>query len=96
MRPRAQRDAQLYNAGWERRRSSVATHRPRIERPLLTRRELEVLELLAAGLKRPAIADALCISQWTVRAHCSAIFDRLAVHCAAEAVAKGLREGLIR
>lgn len=92
---RVRRDPDLYNAGWSKpRRSRVP--KPAVERPVLSPREIEVLTLLAAGMKRPGIAERLCIARETVRAHCTAIFERLGVHSAAGAVAKALREGLIQ
>ena len=61
----------------------------------LTRREREVLSLLADGLGNKIIAARLGISDHTVKAHVGAIFDKLHVGTRAEAVALGLRLGLI-
>ena len=61
----------------------------------LTRREREILGLLADGLGNKAIAARLGISDHTVKAHVGAIFDKLHVGTRAEAVALGLRMGLI-
>jgi DNA-binding NarL/FixJ family response regulator len=98
---RAQRDPDLYNAGWQTRKPRQRTQSPRSrlrgERPgLLTRRELEVLELLAEGLSRKEIAARLMIATETVRNHCAAIFETLDVPCAAGAVGKGFRAGLLK
>lgn len=67
---------------------------PRAEEPL-TRREREILTLLADGLGNKVIAARLGISDHTVKAHVGAIFDKLHVGTRAEAVASGLRLGLI-
>jgi DNA-binding NarL/FixJ family response regulator len=61
----------------------------------LTRREREILTLLADGLGNKTIAARLGISDHTVKAHVGAIFDKLHVGTRAEAVALGLRLGLI-
>lgn len=93
---RVQRDPDLYNAGWLRkRRARIATRRPR-QPALLTPRELEVLRLTADGLTRKEIAGQLCVSPFTVKHHLVAVFDALGPRTAAGAVAKALREGLIQ
>jgi two-component system, NarL family, nitrate/nitrite response regulator NarL len=53
----------------------------------LTRRELEVLRLLADGLDQPEIADRLVISPKTVATHIQHILEKLGVHSRAQAVA---------
>lgn len=45
--------------------------------PQLTTREVEVLDLLASGLRNPQIADRLFLSEKTVRNHVSNIFAKL-------------------
>jgi two-component system, NarL family, response regulator YdfI len=61
----------------------------------LTPREIEVLEMLASGLANKAIATALNISDHTVKFHVSSIFQKLGVSTRTEAVAVGVRLGLI-
>jgi DNA-binding NarL/FixJ family response regulator len=61
----------------------------------LTPRELEVLGMLAEGLANKAIAPRLGISEHTVKAHVAAIFAKLHATTRAEAVAIGVRHGLI-
>lgn len=58
----------------------------------LTRRQLEVAQLLAEGLRNGDIAERLGISAHTVRRHMEAILRRLNVSNRA-AVAKELRNG---
>ena len=57
------------------------------ERPKLTRREGEVLQLLANGLAQPEIAKELVISSKTVSSHIQHILVKLGVHSRAQAVA---------
>ncbi len=61
----------------------------------LTNRELQVLELMALGSDTQAIASDMGVAEATVRTHVKNLFGRLGVHSRAEAVAVGLREGLI-
>jgi len=62
---------------------------------VLTPRELDILTLLAEGLVNKQIAERLRISEHTVKTHLAAIYERLEVSNRAEAVATGLRRGLI-
>ena len=62
----------------------------------LTPREIEILQLLGAGLGNKAIASTLQISKHTVKFHLSSIFSKLDVSSRTEAVTLGLRRGLIR
>jgi DNA-binding NarL/FixJ family response regulator len=61
----------------------------------LTRRELEVLNLLADGFKQREIADRLVISPKTVGTHIEHVLSKLGVHSRAEAVAAAYRRDLI-
>jgi len=64
-------------------------------RPVLTPRELDVLTCLGEGLSNKAVARRLGISAHTVKFHLEAVFMKLGATSRAEAVAKGLRGGLI-
>jgi len=61
----------------------------------LTRRELEVLRLVAEGQTDREVAEALVISPRTVNRHLSNIFVKLDVPGRAAAVAYAVRQGLV-
>jgi DNA-binding NarL/FixJ family response regulator len=61
----------------------------------LTKRELEVLGLLAEGLAQPEIAKRLDISEKTVGSHIERILSKLDVRSRAQAVALAFREDLV-
>jgi LuxR family maltose regulon positive regulatory protein len=63
--------------------------------PQLTKRELEVLRLLADGLAPGDIARQLFVSPKTVGTHTERIFKKLGVHSRAQAVAAAFRGELI-
>jgi len=58
----------------------------------LSKREEEILNLLAKGYRYKEIADTLSISFETVRSHLKNIYDKLHVHSRTEAVVKYLRK----
>ena len=61
----------------------------------ITSRETEVLRMLAEGLVNKDIATRLGISEHTVKFHISSILDKLGASTRTEAVALGIRRGLI-
>jgi NarL family two-component system response regulator YdfI len=61
----------------------------------LTPREQEVLRMLALGLANKEIAARLNISEHTVKFHVAAILGKLGAASRTEAVALGIRHGLI-
>jgi len=61
----------------------------------LSEREREVLQLLVAGLSNPEIAERLCVSRSTAKAHVSNIFSKLEVSNRAEAVALAVQHNLV-
>ena len=65
------------------------------ERPVLTPRQYEVLQLLAEGVTTHAIADQLEISEQTARNHIRAVLAALDSHSRLEAVAAARRAGII-
>ncbi len=61
----------------------------------LTPRELEILACLGEGLSNKAAARRLGISAHTVKFHLEAVFAKLGATSRTDAVARGLRSGLI-
>jgi D-alanyl-D-alanine carboxypeptidase/D-alanyl-D-alanine-endopeptidase (penicillin-binding protein 4) len=61
----------------------------------LTRRQREVLELIAEGLDNTQIAERLGITQRTARAHVSAVLERLGADNRTHAAVMALRKGWI-
>lgn len=63
--------------------------------PRLTPREMEILALVGEGHSNKAAGRRLGISQHTVKFHLEAVFAKLGVRTRAEAVAEGLRRGVV-
>ena len=61
----------------------------------LTAREREVLRLLAGGARSRDIAEALFISERTVKTHVASTMQKLNANTRAEAVAKAIQSGLL-
>ncbi|MGH7455556.1 MAG: LuxR C-terminal-related transcriptional regulator, partial [bacterium] len=61
----------------------------------LTQREKDILTQLCKGMSYKMIANALFISQDTVRSHIRHIYQKLQVRSKSEAVAKALKERLV-
>jgi two-component system NarL family response regulator len=68
---------------------------PRGRSGQLSAREGAVLRLVAAGLSNRQIAEALSISERTVKFHVTAIFNKLGAENRAQAVAIAGRRGLL-
>ncbi len=77
--PRDKAAAYKEEKGWER----------------LTMREQEILELLAKGKSGDEIAEELHIAPLTVRTHIRNMMSKMGVHSRLEAVAFGMKNGLI-
>ena len=61
----------------------------------ITKRELEILGLIAAGLSNREIADKLFVSENTVKTHSSRLFEKLSAKRRTQAVQIGKEFGLI-
>jgi len=79
----------------ERLRKRIEAERTSEWSRLLTRREKEVLEVMADGATNKQVAERLFISVKTVSIHVSHVFDKLGVSNRTEAVAVARRLGLI-
>ncbi|MDF4253125.1 response regulator transcription factor [Streptomyces sp. WMMB303] len=84
-------------------RRLVEAYAPRAERPAapagrldqLTGRELDVLRLVAGGLSNPGIAQALVISESTVKTHLNRTMAKLGIGSRAQAVVLAYETGLV-
>jgi two-component system, NarL family, nitrate/nitrite response regulator NarL len=65
------------------------------DRPVLSQREREVLELIAEGLSAPEVAKRLHVSPATVKTHLQSLYEKLGVSDRAAAVASAMRNGLL-
>lgn len=79
----------VVNAGMQ---SDMGSSRP----PALTRRETQVLHLLCAGQTNREIADALVISDNTVKNHIRRLYEKLQVRSRTEAVVRAAGWGMVR
>lgn len=61
----------------------------------ITRRELEILELIARGMSNREIAEKLFVSENTVKTHSSRVFDKLGAKRRTQAVQMGKEFGLL-
>ena len=77
-------------------RQIVAAIERRAGQPALTSRELEVLELLAAGKRTKEIAATLGVTTDTANAHLKNIYSKFALHGRTAVVAEAVRRGFIR
>jgi NarL family two-component system response regulator LiaR len=75
-------------------RPFVADERKR-EDLRITRRELEILELIAQGLSNREIAAKLFVSENTAKTHSSRVFDKLGARRRTQAVQLGKEFGLL-
>ena len=67
-----------------------------LPRPGLSTREIEVLQLIAAGLRNKEIAFQMKVSEATVNAHVKHILEKLNASDRTHAVTMALRRGIIR
>jgi two-component system response regulator DesR len=77
--------------------SGMTVFEPTAEQPtpMLSEREREVLDLIAAGSTNREIAEQLYLSPHTVKEHTSAVYRKLQARNRAEAVQRAQRIGLL-
>ena len=76
---------------------ATETHRSPPERaPLLSERELQVLEGMSRGLSNAQIGEELFLSEDTIKTHARRLFRKLDAPDRAAAVATGFRWGLLQ
>jgi len=61
----------------------------------VTKRELEILDLIARGMSNREIANQLFVSENTIKTHSSRLFDKLSAKRRTQAVQIGKEMGLI-
>ncbi|XAH25816.1 response regulator transcription factor [Xylophilus sp. GW821-FHT01B05] len=69
--------------------------RPAVPSPRLSRRELEILDLVGQGLTNRDIAESLALSRLTVECHIKNIYKKLAVTSRTQAVFEARGSGLL-
>ena len=75
--------------------SVAAALAAQVPRPDLSVRELQVLELIVAGLANKQIAYTLNIAEYTVKNHVKNILDKLAVQDRTQAATVAIQRGII-
>jgi PAS domain S-box-containing protein len=73
----------------------LARRHSELSAPVLSPRELEVLQLSAIGFARRQIAEEIGLSEATVKTHFEHIYRKLGVSDRASAVVEALRQGVI-
>jgi DNA-binding NarL/FixJ family response regulator len=66
------------------------------EERVVTKREEEVLQLIADGCSTPEVAERLYISQKTVKNHLASIYQKLDARDRTQAVLQAVRMGIVR
>jgi len=77
------------------KRATVTAVKENKTQGLLSERESEVLRLVALGMSNKEVAEELFLSQRTVKAHLTNVFNKLNVASRSEAIVKGLQWGLV-
>jgi len=77
------------------KRATVTSVKESKAQGLLSEREAEVLRLVALGMSNKEVAEELFLSQRTVKAHLTSVFNKLNVASRSEAIVKGLQWGLV-
>lgn len=66
------------------------------DRPVLSSRESQIMQLVADGVRPTDIADRLVLAPKTVRNHLSRIYEKLGVNSRSDAVVEAIRSGFVR
>lgn len=77
-------------------RDSFILNESEVKRLNLSKRELEVLQLMAEGLSNQEIAEKLFVSLNTIKTHSAQIFEKMEVKRRTQAVEMGKRLSIIR
>jgi DNA-binding NarL/FixJ family response regulator len=83
----------------EKRGATIVAAAQRLARlgnvPSVTPREVQVLELVAKGMRNKEIGQTLGVAEETIQAHMKSIFAKLDVHDRTAALALALRRGIV-
>jgi two-component system, NarL family, nitrate/nitrite response regulator NarL len=90
----ARGEAAMTRAMASRLLKSVASHSDSAHTGSLTEREIDVLRLVARGASNPQIAEELCITVNTVKAHLKNILEKLRLENRTQAAAYAVRCGM--
>jgi DNA-binding NarL/FixJ family response regulator len=74
---------------------AAALRETREKQPLITRREKEVLQLIAEGLTNVEISEKLFISMPTVNTHRKSLLEKFGVKNTATLIGKAIKSGLV-
>jgi two-component system, NarL family, response regulator LiaR len=77
------------------RRAMVAPAKEQGVSEVLSERESEILRSVALGMSNREIAERLVLSERTIKAHLTNIFNKLNVASRSEAIVRGLQWGLV-
>jgi NarL family two-component system response regulator LiaR len=72
-----------------------SVNRAKLDELGITKRELEILELIASGMSNREIAEKLFVSENTVKTHSSRLLDKLSAKRRTQAIQIGKQFGLI-
>ncbi|MCJ1697948.1 response regulator transcription factor [Rathayibacter caricis] len=76
--------------------ASRLLNRMRAPQISLSSREMQVLELVAAGRSNTSVAEELFVSETTVKSHLAHIFSKLGVNSRTAAVSAARQQGILR
>ena len=74
----------------------LAQAAPAAGEPVISKREEEVLQLVAEGLSTTEVAEQLFISVKTVKNHLASVYDKLDARDRTQAVVRAVKMGIIR
>lgn len=73
-----------------------SNNRQSISFNILSRREQEILRLIAMGMENCEIADTLCITKRTVQNHVSTVYQKLCLKSRSQAILYAIKEGIVK
>ncbi len=74
---------------------NLGVYEKTFSRPMLTHRELQILECVVDGKSNKQIAEAVCLSLDTIKSHLKNIYQKLGVSKRSQAVKTAIKEGFI-